>query len=609
VERTPILGIDFGTTNSCVAVMQGDRPRVIPSAEGEQTTPSVVAFLEDGERLVGAAAKRQAIVRPERTIASVKRFLGRQLREVAEEQKIVPYRLVAGANDAVRIEIEGRQMPPEVAATLIFAKLKADAEAFLGEPVGKAVVTVPAYFNEAQRSSVRSAAAAAGIEVVRLLNEPTAAALAYGYAGEKESGSILVFDLGGGTFDVSALEIGEGVFEVLATAGDNHLGGDDFDKAIVDWLLERFQAGSGVDLSREPFALQRLYEAAERAKKELSSAAKTTISLPFLHATESGPLHLEAELTRSELRTLARELLERLEGPILRCLELASLRAEDIDDVILVGGMTRMPAVIETVERVTGRVPHRGISPDEAVALGAAIQGAIVAGELSQIVLLDVTPLSLGIATRDGLTAKLIAANSSVPTRVSQIFTTGQDNQRSVEVRVVQGERELASENRLLGRLQLLDIAPAPRGRPDIEVTFDLSVDGLLTVSARDLATGSEQKMALEPTTGLSEDEVERMRSDAERFAQADRRARALAQLHNVYDELREQALLCLEQLPPGRRFALDERMREAEQALSGEDVQSIADALERLSASLREAAASGALTGRARRERTPRGG
>ncbi len=533
------IGIDLGTTNSCVAVMEGGEPTVLENAEGGRTTPSVVAFTDSGERLVGTVAKRQAVMNPERTIFSIKRFMGRKEAEVKEEETIVPYKVVAGPNDDVRIEVDGKQSsPPEISA-MILQKLKADAEAKLGGEVDSAVITVPAYFNDDQRQATKDAGKIAGLDVKRIINEPTAAALAYGLDKEESDQKILVFDLGGGTFDVSVLELGDGVFEVKATAGDNHLGGDNWDKAIVEWIVSEFQKDQGVDLSADKRALQRLYEAAEKAKIELSATQETQISLPFITAVEGEPRHLEMKLTRAKLNELTSDLLDRVVGPVKQALSDAGA---DIDHVILVGGMTRMPAVQEKVKELVGKDPHKGVNPDEVVAIGAAIQAGVLAGDVKDVLLLDVTPLTLGIETKGGVMTKLIERNTTIPTKKSEIFSTADDNQPSVEVHVLQGEREMAAGNKSLGKFQLTGIPPAPRGTPQIEVTFDIDANGILNVSAKDLGTGKEQKIEIKGGSGLAEYEVEQMIKDAESHADEDRAQRELAEARNVGENAAYQA-------------------------------------------------------------------
>lgn len=528
------LGIDFGTTNSCAALVQGHQARVIPNMEGQNTTPSIVGLLDNGERVVGIAAKRQAIANPKRTIASIKRFLGRTMSEVVSEQEMVSYQLKGGKNQAVRIIADGKELEPERIAAWIIGKLKADIEEHVDQIIEDAVITVPAYFNDAQRQAVKDAASIAGLNVMRLINEPTAAALAYGYDGQLNAGKIMVFDLGGGTFDVSILEIEEGVFDVLGTSGDNHLGGDNFDKMIVDWLKDICKSEASLDISEDAAAMQRLWEAAEKAKIELSSTPQTEINLPFLASSENGPYHLQAPLSRATLQMLIAPLLDRLSIPVKNCLKAAKVSREEIKDIILVGGMTRMPAVQERVSTLLGADAHRGINPDEAVALGAAIQASILLGEIKNIDLLDVTPLSLGLELTDGTTERIIPANSRVPRRAKGVFSTSIDNQTSVEIRVVQGERSLARDNRLLGRVQLIGIPPAPRGTPDIEVTFAIDGNGLLIVAAHDLKSNSDPvKVKIESTTGLDAEDIDRMRAEASRFVESDRRTRALADIRN----------------------------------------------------------------------------
>jgi molecular chaperone DnaK len=536
------IGIDLGTTNSCMAVLEGGEPTVVENAEGARTTPSVVAFTEGGERLVGAPAKRQAVTNPENTVFSIKRFMGRKEAEVKEEEKIVPFEVIAGTNGDARVKAGGGEYaPPEISA-MILQKLKADAEAYLGDSVDSAVITVPAYFNDDQRQATKDAGKIAGLNVKRIINEPTAAALAYGLDKEESDQTILVFDLGGGTFDVSVLEIGDGVFEVKATAGDNHLGGDNFDKAIVDFLVSEFRKAEGVDLSQDRMALQRLYQEAEKAKTELSTTQETQINLPFITAVDSVPKHLNQRLTRSKLNELTADLIDRVVAPTKQAIEDSGVGKEGIDHVVLVGGMTRMPAVQEKVKELTGKDPHRGVNPDEVVAVGAAIQAGVLAGDVKDVLLLDVTPLTLGIETKGGVMTKLIERNTTIPTRKSEIFSTAEDNQPSVEVHVLQGEREMAAYNKSLGKFQLTGIPPAPRGIPQIEVTFDIDANGILAVGAKDLGTGKEQKIEIKAGSGLADAEVERMVKDAEAHAEEDRRMRELVEARNTAENAAYQA-------------------------------------------------------------------
>jgi molecular chaperone DnaK len=571
------IGIDLGTTNSCVAVMEGGEPTVLENAEGGRTTPSVVAFTDSGERLVGTVAKRQAVMNPENTIFSIKRFMGRKEAEVKEEETIVPYKVVAGPNGDVRVDTKGDKQysPPEISA-MILSKLRADAEAKLGEPVDSAVITVPAYFNDDQRQATKDAGKIAGLDVKRIINEPTAASLAYGLDKESDQ-TILVFELGGGTFDVSVLEIGEGVFEVKATSGDNHLGGDNWDKAVVEWLVAEFKRDQGVDLSEDKNSLQRLYEAAEKAKIELSTTQETQINLPFITATDAGPKHLDIKLTRAKLAELTSALLERIVAPVKQALADAGT---EVDHVVLVGGMTRMPAVQEKVKELTGKDPHKGVNPDEVVAIGAAIQAGVLAGDVKDILLLDVTPLTLGIETKGGVMTKLIERNTTIPTKKSEIFSTAEDNQPSVEVHVLQGEREMASGNKSLGKFQLTGIPPAPRGIPQIEVTFDIDANGILNVSAKDLGTGKEQKIEIKGGSGLDETEVEQMIKDAESHADEDRRQRELAEARNVAENAAYQAEKQLSELgdkvDSSAKEEIEAAIKDVRDSLGSEDASEI---------------------------------
>ncbi|MBV9302842.1 MAG: molecular chaperone DnaK [Acidobacteriaceae bacterium] len=542
-----IIGIDLGTTNSVVSVMEGGQPAVIPNQEGGRTTPSVVGFTKGGERLVGQVAKRQAVTNPENTVYSIKRFMGRRFNEVSEEMKLVPYKVVAGENGDARVEIQGKKYsPPEISA-MILTKLKEAAEAYLGEKVTKAVITVPAYFNDAQRQATKDAGQIAGLEVMRIINEPTAAALAYGL-DKKKNETIAVYDFGGGTFDISILEVGEGVVEVKSTNGDTHLGGDNIDQRIIDWLVQEFQKTEGVDLSKDQMALQRLKEAAEKAKIELSTMLETEINLPFITATQTGPKHLAVKLTRARLEQMVDDILQRSVAPCKQAMADANVTPQNIDEVVLVGGATRMPKIQQIVRNLFGKEPNKSVNPDEVVAVGAAVQGGVLGGEVKDVLLLDVTPLSLGIETLGGVFTKLIDRNTTIPTRKSEVFSTAADSQTSVEIKVYQGERSMARDNRLLGVFQLVGIPPAPRGIPQIEVTFDIDANGILNVTAKDRATNNEQKITITSSSGLSKDEVEKMARDAETHGAEDRkkkdeieaRNRADAMVYNVEKMLKE---------------------------------------------------------------------
>ena len=582
-----ILGIDLGTTNSAMAVMEGSEPEILVNAEGDRTTPSVEGFRKDGERVVGKAAKNQAVTNPENTVSSVKRFIGRSYDETPEERKTVSYKLQKGKDGRAVVDIDGKDYTPEEISAMVLQKLKNDAEKQLGSPVTQAVITVPAYFDDAQRQATKDAGKIAGLEVLRIINEPTAAALAYGLDKTNKDEKILVFDLGGGTFDVSILELGDGVFEVASTAGDNHLGGDDWDQRIIDWMADKFQAENGIDLRQDKMALQRLKEAAEKAKMELSSTTQANINLPFITADASGPKHLDYTLTRAEFERITKDLLDRVKKPVEQALKDAGLKTGDIDEVILVGGSTRMPAVQDLVKKLTGKDPNMSVNPDEVVAMGAAVQGGVLAGDVEGILLLDVTPLSLGVETMGGVMTKMIERNTTIPTRKTEIYSTASDNQTSVEVHVLQGERQMASDNKTLGKFQLTGIPAARRGVPQIEVTFDIDANGIVNVSAKDLGTGKQQQITISGSTALNDDEVERMVKDAEAHAEEDAKRKEEIEVRNNSDALVNATEQTLQEVgdkaPADVKSAAEEAIAEAKQALEGSDMDAIKAATEKM--------------------------
>ena len=582
-----ILGIDLGTTNSAMAVMEGSEPEILVNAEGDRTTPSVEGFRKDGERVVGKAAKNQAVTNPENTVSSIKRFIGRSYEETREEQKTVSYKVEKGKDGRAVVNIEGKDYTPEEISAMVLQKLKTDAEKRVGSTINQAVITVPAYFNDAQRQATKDAGKIAGLEVLRIINEPTAAALAYGLDKTNKDQKILVFDLGGGTFDVSVLELGDGVFEVASTAGDNHLGGDDWDQRVIDWMAEKFQKENGIDLRQDKMALQRLKEAAEKAKMELSSTSQANINLPFITADATGPKHLDYTLTRAEFERITKDLLDRCRKPVQQALADADLTASQLDEVILVGGSTRMPAVQELVKSMTGQQPNMSVNPDEVVAMGAAVQGGVLAGDVEGILLLDVTPLSLGVETLGGVMTRMIERNTTIPTRKTEVYSTAADNQTSVEINVLQGERPMAADNKSLGRFQLSGIPAARRGVPQIEVTFDIDANGIVNVSAKDLGTGKQQQITISGSTALSDDEVDRMVKDAEAHAKEDEEHKKEVELRNNTDSLVNATQQTLDELgdkaPADSKKAAEDAIAEAKSALAGTDLDAIKAAQEKL--------------------------